>query len=212
MSAIDDDATVSQLATAWVGVQLGGAKVQEAAYIYQELGDKFSWTVRGEPGAKAALRGTGGHWQWLLKAYAARATGGGVRRGPCGRSDRCGVYPGRRGRMPAAGAPRRPHWHIPVPPRATPTPKPQAKLHAGLATCHMKMGEWEDAERDLLEGLGVDAKDADVLAGLISVALHLGKPAARYAQQLKALAPGHPAARRYEAGEELFARAAAAVS
>lgn len=46
MSAIDDDATVTQLATAWAGAQLGGAKVQEAAYIYQELGDKFAWTVR----------------------------------------------------------------------------------------------------------------------------------------------------------------------
>lgn len=45
MSSVDDDATVTQLATAWVGVALGGAKVQEASYIYQELGDKFTWTV-----------------------------------------------------------------------------------------------------------------------------------------------------------------------
>jgi hypothetical protein len=45
MSSIDDDATVTQLAHAWVGVALGGAKVQEASYIYQELGDKFTWTV-----------------------------------------------------------------------------------------------------------------------------------------------------------------------
>lgn len=45
MSSVDDDATVTQLASAWVGVALGGAKVQEASYIYQELGDKFTWTV-----------------------------------------------------------------------------------------------------------------------------------------------------------------------
>ena len=24
----------------------GGARVQDASYIYQELGDKFNWTVR----------------------------------------------------------------------------------------------------------------------------------------------------------------------
>lgn len=46
MSAADDDATASQLAAAWVGAELGGAKVQEACYIYQELGDKYMWTVR----------------------------------------------------------------------------------------------------------------------------------------------------------------------
>lgn len=45
----------------------------------------------------------------------------------------------------------------------------QAALHNGLAVCHMKMGEWEDAERDLLEALGKDAKDADTLANLVSV-------------------------------------------
>jgi hypothetical protein len=33
----------------------------------------------------------------------------------------------------------------------------------------MRMGEWEDAERDLQEGLGKDAKDADSLANLITV-------------------------------------------
>ncbi|GBF97589.1 hypothetical protein Rsub_10725 [Raphidocelis subcapitata] len=129
MNAIDDDATVTQLATAWAGVQLGGAKVQEAAYIYQELGDKYSWTP---------------------------------------------------------------------------------KLHAGLAVCHMKMGEWEDAERDLMDGLAKGPQDPDVLSNLIVVGLHLGKPTAKFAAALRAAAPGHPAARRYGAGEELFARAAAA--
>lgn len=128
MNAVDDDATVTQLATAWVGVQLGGAKVQEAAYIYQELGDKYSWTP---------------------------------------------------------------------------------KLHAGLAVCHMRMGEWEDAERDLLDGLAKGPNDPDVLSNLVVAGLHLGKPTAKFVAALRAAAPGHPAARRYAAGEELFARAAA---
>lgn len=131
MSAIDDDATVTQLATAWVGVALGGAKVQEASYIYQELGDKFTWT---------------------------------------------------------------------------------AYLYNGLAVCHMKMGEWEDAERDLLEALGKDAKEPDTLANLVTVGLHLGKNTARYASQLKVVAPQHPVAIRAAAGEEMFDRAAAAVA
>jgi len=102
-------------------------------------------------------------------------------------------------------------------PRLTPTlsycpppPHPQPKLHTGLAVCRMKMNEWEDAERDLLDALGKNAQDPDALSNLIAVGLHLGKPIARYAAQLKSLAPAHPLARRFDAGEELFARAAAA--
>jgi hypothetical protein len=38
----------------------------------------------------------------------------------------------------------------------------------------MKMGEWEDAERDLQEALGKDAKDADTLANLITVCVSEG--------------------------------------
>lgn len=44
MVGMDDDATITQLAQAWLGVAVGGAKIQEALYIYQELGEKYNWT------------------------------------------------------------------------------------------------------------------------------------------------------------------------
>jgi coatomer protein complex subunit epsilon len=44
----------------------------------------------------------------------------------------------------------------------------------------MKMGQWEDAEADLLDAFNKDAKDADTLANLVTVGLHLSKNVARY--------------------------------
>jgi coatomer protein complex subunit epsilon len=46
MSEINDDDTLAQLAAALVGSRQGGRKLQEAYYIYQELGDKYTWTVK----------------------------------------------------------------------------------------------------------------------------------------------------------------------
>ena len=76
-----------------------------------------------------------------------------------------------------------------------------------LAAAQMKMGEWEDAERDLLDALAKDPRHADTLANLAVVAPRTGKSAARHLAQLKAVAPSHPAVVALQRSEEAFERA-----
>jgi len=77
MARMEDDATLTQLTTAWVNMALGGEKVQEAFYIFQELADKYNETpvlLNGMAVCKMHMGQFDEADKYLLKALAANSS------------------------------------------------------------------------------------------------------------------------------------------
>jgi coatomer protein complex subunit epsilon len=133
MLIADDDSTLTQLASAWVYLAEGGAKFQEAAYIYQELMDKFDASVL------------------LLNS---------------------------------------------------------------IAVAYMHMGQYEDAEKELMNAIGKNPSDADTLVNLITCFRHTGKSTEvvqRKMKELRRAAPDHPMVKELDELSSAFDSSVAAV-
>ncbi|KAM7263241.1 hypothetical protein ACFE04_000924 [Oxalis oulophora] len=109
----------------------------------------------------------------------------------------------------------------------------------GKAVCRMHMGNFDEAETQLLEALNKfpsflermnriiykfatifqndysvseDAKDPETLANLVVCSLHLGKASSRYLSQLKLAHPDHILVKRFSSAEDSFERAIQSVA
>lgn len=70
MARVDEDDALSQLAAAWVGLELGGKRVLDAFHAFQELGDRFLWTARLHAGL-AVAHARAGRWDEAAEEVAA---------------------------------------------------------------------------------------------------------------------------------------------
>jgi coatomer protein complex subunit epsilon len=121
MHSTDDDSTLTQLATAWVYLAQGGAKFQEAAYIFQELMDKYDASLM------------------LLNS---------------------------------------------------------------IAVAYMHMGQYEEAEKELMNAIGKNPSDGDTLVNIVCCFRHTGKSTEvvqRKIKELQRAAPDHPWVKNFAA-------------
>lgn len=132
MATMDDDATITQMYAAWIGLAQGGEKAKESIQIFEDLREKF---------------GTG------------------------------------------------------------------VSLLNGLALGHMCQGNYDTAEKLLLDAMSKRSSDPETLINLIMCSQHLKKGMElinRYVTQLKSSSPHHPWVRTYTTMESKFTKLASA--
>lgn len=199
MAALDEDATVTQLAMAWVNIFLVRSQLLTPCIARQHV--RACWLqYRAPPCASQADL-------WAVDCRAARR----CRTRPTFSRSWATNTTGRWVAAPHADdtafftylphhSQRLNHEPIHLQCCALPTdmlrapscrrptlPRAQVRLLNGSAVCNMRMGRWEEAESQLMEAFEKDAKNPDTLANLATASLHLGKPASRFVGCVPAL-------------------------